>query len=109
MTVKGNVIVVGPGELDEVISQNPNLIVDCWAPWCGPCNMLSPIIDQLAEDYAGRISVAKMNVDENQAEAQKFRIMAIPTILFFKGGEAIDQMIGVSPKEDIEDRIRKHY
>ncbi|KQM11249.1 thioredoxin [Methanomassiliicoccales archaeon RumEn M1] len=104
-----NVIVVEPGRLDEAIEQNNNLIVDCWADWCGPCRMLSPIIDRLAEDYAGKVSVAKMNVDENQAEVQRFKIMAIPTVLFFKDGQLVDQMVGVSPKEEIEDRIRQHF
>lgn len=71
--------------------------------------MLSPIIERLAKDYAGKISVAKMNVDENQAEVQRFMIMAIPTVLFFKDGRLIDQMIGVAPKEEIEDKIRQHF
>ncbi len=109
MAMTANVIVVEPGRLDEAIEQNDNLIVDCWADWCGPCRMLSPIIDRLAEDHAGKVSVAKMNVDENQAEVQRFKIMAIPTVLFFKDGRLVDQMVGVSPKEEIEDRIRQHF
>lgn len=109
MAMTANVIVVEPGKLDEAIEHNNNLIVDCWADWCGPCRMLSPIIERLAKDYAGKISVAKMNVDENQAEVQRFMIMAIPTVLFFKDGRLIDQMIGVAPKEEIEDRIRQHF
>jgi thioredoxin 1 len=71
--------------------------------------MLSPTIERLADDYVGKVAVAKMNVDENQAEVQRFKIMAIPTILFFKDGQLVDQMVGVAPKEEIEERMRKHY
>ena len=109
MAMTSNIIVVEPGKLDEAIENNNNLIVDCWADWCGPCRMLSPIIDRLAEDYAGKVSVAKMDVDENQAEVQRFKIMAIPTVLFFRDGQLVDQMIGVSPKEEIEDKIRQLF
>ena len=104
-----NVIVIEPGALNSVKDQNPNLVVDCWAAWCGPCRMLSPTIERLADDYVGKVAVAKMNVDENQAEVQRFKIMAITTILFFKDGQLVDQMVGVAPKEEIEERMRKHY
>ncbi|NLK25761.1 MAG: thioredoxin [Euryarchaeota archaeon] len=104
-----NVIIITQDELDEVRSNNPKLVVDCWADWCGPCRLLTPILEKLAQDYAGRITFAKMNVDENQEAAQRFRIMAIPTILVFKDGKVVDQLIGLMPREDIEEVLRKHF
>jgi len=71
--------------------------------------MLAPIIERLAEDYAGKTAFAKLNVDENQKEAQQYRIMAIPTILFFKDGQQVDQLVGLVPREEIEGKMKKHF
>ena len=109
MAMTDTVIVIAPGALDDVKADNPKLVVDCWADWCGPCRMLSPIIDKLAEDHSGKVAFGKLNVDENQAEVQRFKIMAIPTVLFFKDGEMVDQVVGVVPKEEIESVMRKHF
>ena len=83
------------------------VIIDCWAPWCGPCKMLSPIIDSLAREYKGKVVFAKLNTDDNLETARKFGITAIPTLLISKNGEIIDRIVGVMPKKEIEERIKK--
>jgi thioredoxin 1 len=84
------------------------LVVDFWAAWCGPCKMVSPIIEQLAEQYAGKIVFGKVNVDENPYISQRFGIQSIPTLMILKEGEVIDVMVGALPKGQIENRIRQH-
>ncbi len=82
------------------------LVVDFWASWCGPCMMIAPIISELAEEYAGKINVGKMNVDENDEVVGQFGIRNIPTILFFKNGELVDKHVGAAQKSVIEDKIK---
>lgn len=89
----------------EVEKSSLPVLIDCWAPWCGPCLMLTPIIEQLAEELDGRIKFAKLNVDENPQTTIKFGIMAIPTMLIFKDGEAVDRLVGVQPKAAIERKL----
>ena len=84
------------------------LVVDFWAAWCGPCKMISPIIEQLAEQYAGKIVFGKVNVDENPNISQRFGIQSIPTLMIVKEGQVIDVMIGALPKGQIENRIEQH-
>jgi thioredoxin 1 len=84
------------------------LVVDFWAAWCGPCKMVSPIIEQLAEQYAGKIVFGKVNVDENPHISQRFGIQSIPTLMILKEGQVIDVMIGALPKGQIENRIKQH-
>jgi thioredoxin 1 len=84
------------------------LVVDFWAVWCGPCKMVSPIIEQLAEQYAGKIIFGKVNVDENPQISQRFGIQSIPTLMILKKGQVIDVMIGALPKGQIENRIKQH-
>ena len=84
------------------------LVVDFWAAWCGPCKMVSPIIEQLAEQYAGKIIFGKVNVDENPHISQRFGIQSIPTLMILKEGQVIDVMIGALPKGQIENRIKQH-
>ena len=81
------------------------VLLDCWAPWCGPCHMLAPTVAQLAEELDGRVKIAKLNVDENPQTAMKFGIMSIPTMLIFKDGEIVDRLVGVQPKAAIEQRL----
>lgn len=89
-------------------SKHSLLVVDFWAAWCGPCKMVSPIIEQLAEQYAGKIVFGKVNVDENPRISQRFGIQSIPTLMILKEGQVIDVMIGALPKGQIENRIKQH-
>jgi thioredoxin 2 len=82
------------------------VLVDCWAPWCGPCRMVGPILDQLAAESAGRYRIAKLNVDDNQQTAARFQIASIPTMLIFKDGQLIDRLIGAQPKEVIAEHLQ---
>ncbi len=92
----------------EVLNSDTPVLVDFWATWCGPCKMLSPIIDQIAEEKAGVLKVGKVNVDEEPLLAGQFRISAIPTVIMFKGGQAIDQFMGYMPKDQVEAFIAKY-
>lgn len=85
---------------DEVLQSDKTVLLDFWAAWCGPCRMLSPVVDEIAEEYQN-IKVGKVNVDEQSALAQKFGIMSIPTLLVFKNGQVVESSIGVVPKQDI--------
>ena len=82
------------------------VLVDCWAPWCGPCRMVGPIMDQLAMESAGRYRIAKLNVDENPQTSARFNIASIPTMLIFKDGKLIDRLIGAQPKPAIAERLQ---
>ncbi|HSE30242.1 MAG TPA: thioredoxin [Pyrinomonadaceae bacterium] len=82
------------------------VLLDCWAPWCGPCRMVGPIMDQLASESEGRYRIAKLNVDENPGTAARYQIASIPTMLIFKDGKLIDRLIGAQPKQAIVERLR---
>ena len=82
------------------------LVVDMWAPWCGPCRMLGPVISELAEDYDGKIVVGKCDVDENENVAMEFGIRNIPTVLFFKGGQLVDKFVGAASKSTLDEKFR---
>jgi thioredoxin 1 len=98
---------VTDSNFEEFVKKYPKVVVDCWAPWCGPCRMLSPTIDALAKDMKGSIVFAKLNTDDNYGTAGKFKIMSIPTLLFFKDGQLVNKMIGAAPRPMVEQEIRK--
>jgi len=84
------------------------VVVDCWAPWCGPCRYLSPIVEELARDYAGEIIFGKLNVDDNPKVAMQYEIMSIPTLLVFKNGKLVDRLVGAMPRQTLEPKITRH-
>jgi thioredoxin 1 len=91
-----------------VTGQSGLSMVDFWAVWCGPCRMVAPIVEQLADDYAGQVTVGKLDVDNNQRSAAQFNVRSIPTILFFKDGKVVDQVIGAVPRPALEAKIKQH-
>jgi thioredoxin 2 len=91
---------------DEVLNYNGPVLVDFWAPWCGPCKMVSPILDQLASEYSGTVKIAKLNVDENPVIASKYGIRSIPSLLFFKNGKIVNTLMGVQPKAELQRHIQ---
>ncbi len=101
-----------PVELDDqsfdgFVKKYPKVVIDCWAPWCGPCRMLSPTIDAIAKDMKGKIAFGKVNTDDNFNVSSTHRIVSIPTLLFFKDGQLVDKMIGAAPRAVVEAQIRK--
>ena len=98
-------IIVSDRNFDQTIKSYPLVVVDCWAAWCAPCRAIAPIVDQLAKDYSGKIVFGKLNVDENPETAQRFGIMAIPTLLVMKNASEVDRIVGVLPKSELESKI----
>jgi len=101
-------IQVTDSDFESLIQEYPLMVVDCWATWCGPCQMLAPVIDDLARDYAGKIVFGKLDVDENPRTAMNFGIMSVPTLLIIKDGKLVDQIIGAVPRDYIESKLRKY-
>ncbi len=102
----------GPGpvdvtdsDVDDFIMNNRIAVVDCWAQWCGPCKVLSPVIDRLAEKYRGRVAFSKLNTDQNRSTSIKFGITSIPTLLVFREGELVDRIVGAVPESTIINRL----
>ncbi len=101
-------IAVDDAHFDETVKKHSLMLIDCWAAWCGPCRLLAPTIDELARDYAGRVTVGKLNVDDNPLTAERFSVMSIPTLLIMKNGVEVDRVVGCVPKELIGERLKKH-
>ena len=109
MTTEAKPIEVSDQSFAEEIEGADGLaMVDFWAEWCGPCRMVSPIVEELAGEYADTVKVAKMDVDENQKTVQRFNVRSIPSILFFKNGDLVDTVVGAVPKAQLEQKIQEH-
>ena len=93
---------------EQVIKGKGLILVDFWAEWCGPCRMIAPILDELAGEYEGQVTIAKLNVDENRETAARFGIRSIPTILFFKDGTQVEQVIGALSKSALKAKVQQH-
>ena len=93
---------------NEVVRSSKVVVVDCWAPWCPPCRMMAPIIDELAREYSGKVLFGKLNVDENSNVPMEYQIMSIPTFLVFKDGVLVDRIIGAMPKKALEQRLSRY-
>lgn len=103
-----NVLAVTDANFEsEVLKSNVPVLIDFWAEWCGPCRALAPTIDELASQFSGKVKIYKMNVDENPGTPGKFRIRGIPTLILFKDGQMVDQLVGAHPKATIADLIQK--
>ena len=103
----GPVILTDANFQAEVLSSSQPVLVDFWAPWCGPCKVIAPVITEIATEYQGRVKVAKLDVDTAPALAQKYGVQAIPTLLFFKDGKVVDQSLGVVSKRELQGKLEK--
>lgn len=95
-------------DFDEFVEKYDVALIDFWAEWCGPCKMLGPVIEELAEEMQGDVAFGKLNVDENKTKSSEFSVSSIPTMIIFKDGEVVDKMIGALPKEDIEEKLDQY-
>ncbi|MGG6270387.1 thioredoxin [Leptolyngbya sp. AN03gr2] len=92
----------------EVLQSEVPVLVDFWAPWCGPCRMVAPVVDEIATQYEGKVKVVKLNTDENPGVASKYGIRSIPTLMIFKGGQRVDMVVGAVPKTTLSNTLEKH-
>jgi thioredoxin 1 len=101
-------VTITDASFDELISKYPLVLVDCWAPWCGPCRMLSPVLDELALEMRGKVVFGKLNVDEEKMTAVSFGISSIPAMLIFREGKLVDRLIGAVPKQNIIQKLQPY-
>ena len=101
-------IVVSDRNFDQTVKSYPLIVVDCWAAWCAPCRAIAPLVDEMAKEYSGKVVFGKLNVDENPETAQKYGVMAIPTLLIMKDGQEVDRIVGVLPKNQLEAKVSSY-
>jgi thioredoxin 1 len=101
-------VVLTDSNFASEVAKYPIMLVDFWAPWCGPCRMVGPIVEQLAREYSGRVAFGKLNVDDNQMVAGSFGIQSIPTMMIMKAGKVVDVIVGALPKAQIEMKLKQH-
>jgi len=106
--LSGQIAHLTDSNFHEFVSRNRLVLVDFYADWCMPCRMLAPIVEELAKDYAGKVLVGKINVDENPASADLFQVFSIPTLIIFKLGREVERIVGFVPKNQIEAKLKKH-
>ncbi len=102
-----SVLVVTDNDFENFSRTNPVAMIDVWAPWCGPCRMISPIVERLAQKYTGKVAFGKLNSDENMETAQRLGIMSIPTLLIYKEGKLVDRIVGAYPQEIVEEHLSR--
>jgi len=105
---KNALITLTDASFNEIVKKYPLMLIDCWAAWCGPCRMIEPVVDELGRAYASRVTVGKLNVDENPEVSMSFGIISIPTLLIMKDGKEVDRIIGAVPKQFIEEKLKKY-
>ena len=104
-----NIVAVTDANFEQEVEKHDGLaIVDFWATWCGPCRMIAPILEQISTEYEGKVKVTKLDVDSNVKSGSRFNVRSIPTLLFFKDGKVVDQIIGAVPKPQIEAKLKQH-
>ena len=104
-----DIVEVSDDNFASVVKGSGKLIIDCWAPWCGPCRMLAPTFEALAKDYKGKVTFAKLDTDQSPGTAVSLGISGIPTLIFFRKGEQVERITGVRPRADIESTMKKHF
>ena len=101
-------VTITDADIDEAVKKYETIVVDCWAPWCGPCRMVGPVIDELAKELQGKVVFGKLNVDENPETSMKHKIMSIPTLLVFKNGNLVERLVGAHPKEELKKKLEPY-
>ncbi|NOZ58624.1 MAG: thioredoxin [Euryarchaeota archaeon] len=104
----GKVLTATDDNFEDMVKEHPLILVDFWAAWCFPCKMVAPTIEELANEFEGKVTFAKLNVDENPKTAMRFGITSIPTLILFKNGEVVEKVIGAVPKEHLAEKIKAH-
>ncbi len=105
----GNAVVVSSQTFESEVLKSPvPVLVDFWAPWCGPCRAVGPVVDQIAAEYAGKLKVVKVNTDENEAVSIQYQVMSIPTLILFKDGTAVERIVGAHPKQSLLAKVTPH-
>jgi thioredoxin 1 len=106
--VKNKPLKATDANMDEMLEKNRLLLVDFWAEWCGPCRMIAPVVEEIAKEHAGRLAVAKLNVDENPQTTMRYQTMSIPTLILFREGKPVERIVGAAPRGMIEARLLRH-